>query len=85
MTLDPVIADLLKSFVFPVIEWSGIILAIYIQVRERKPHPLIYAMMRELVVVGTFKADNLINMGILKDKSDPVFNPLELIKILKGG
>lgn len=85
MTLDPVVVEILQNFVFPVMTWTGVIYAFNVQGRNRRAHPMTYGIVRELVAVGVFKADNLLNIGVLEDESGSEINPLDMLKLIKGG
>lgn len=85
MTLDPLVADIIKNFILPVITWTGVIYAFNLQNRNQKPHPITYGIVKELVVVGTFKAENLINIGMLEPEKQTDISPLEMLRLIRGG
>lgn len=85
MTIDPVLIEVLQNFIFPVMTWTGVIYAFNVQGKNRRAHPMLYGIVKELVAEGVFKADNLLNIGVLEEENESEINPLDMLKLLKGG
>lgn len=84
MTLDPVFSDFLTKFVLPIIVSTLLMFAFGAQGRSRKPHPMLLAVIGELVANGTFDAKNLVNIGVLKPEPENMINPVDVLKLLRG-
>lgn len=85
MSFDPVVLDFLKNFVLPTTGWVVVLFAVAAQGRNRKPHPLTLGIIGELVKTGTFTAENLVNLGMLKPEPETSFNAVDIIKAMRGG
>lgn len=83
MIIDPIFGDFLVKFVLPII--LAMITMYAFGARRRTPHPLLLAVIGELVHKDTFDADSLVRIGLLKPQDDPTLNPLEVVKLLRGG
>lgn len=81
---DTLFIDFTKNFLIPLMTWLSVFFAFSAQGRSKRPHPMLLATIQELVNEGVFKADNLLNIGVLKQEPELHIDPIEVIKLLKG-
>lgn len=83
MYIDPIIIDFLTGFVLPIL--LAVVVLYSTGMRRRTPHPMLLAVIGELVLKDIFDADSLLRIGVLKPEPEPSMSPVELIKLLRGG
>lgn len=80
-----IIVTLFQNYIMPVVTAVSMAFAYGAQSRSRRPHPMLLAVIGELVAVDVFKANNLINIGVLKPEPETSIDVGALVKALRGG